>query len=100
MTHASYTRPAPASKTPEQAILEGMLAIDPWAATGGPVIIADLREHLGMPKATFDAACLKLRKEVVVSLCEWPYSTVTPEEAQAYVADGKGKHFNVIALRK
>lgn len=109
-------RPAPAatvgsdgrsSRAPDdhlaRLIIERMQAIEPAAARGALVSIAELRaqpEFRNVNKKTFDRVLLDLgrRERVDLHRHDFPMS-VSEEERERFVLDERGRYYNGVSLR-
>jgi hypothetical protein len=94
----------PGEPSLEELILERMSIVEPRAEEGALVSITELRNNLEfqqIPKRDFDEAVLALRREWRVSLAEHPHTAaLSSEELEKLVADGEGRYYNGLAIRK
>jgi len=87
----------------ERLILERMLQLNPSAATGAPVQLSELRHALRSEiadKDIFDQAILRLAEQGRVAAHRHDYvGSLSQEERDALVFDGRGNYFIGITLR-
>lgn len=98
------TAPAPQAPPtdPLALLVEGMLQLDPRARFGEPILLRELRWRLApwLPKEQFDRAVFQLAERGTVHLQRHDFpSSLSEEERQQLVTDGRGNYFLGITLR-
>jgi hypothetical protein len=104
------TPDSPAISTPhhdesglERLILEGMLRLNPSAASGAPVQLSQLRQALRSEisdKDVFDRTIMRLAEQGRVAAHRHDYAGgLSQEDLAALVSDGQGNYFIAVTLR-
>ncbi|MGH9936994.1 MAG: hypothetical protein ACREAM_12155, partial [Blastocatellia bacterium] len=87
----------------ERLILERMLQLNPSAATGAPVQLSELRQALRSEiadKDIFDRTIMRLAEQGRVAVHRHDYvGSLSQEERDALVSDGRGNYFIGVTLR-